>query len=398
MTSSIQFDEGTDGYKHGGYAPVKIGDVYNNRYQVLFKIGFGHFSTVWQCAIVDDPNAPHVALKIQKSSATYTAAALDEITLLQVVNDKCSHNADNRLCQLLDTFTIETENGEHHVMVFPLMGHSVLSLIRRYHHRGLSISIVKHIMRQVLTGLSVLHDQAGIIHTDLKPENILLATSPASRSGKPYTDCRNPVTDIEAADALKRDIVALARRKVCAHASSKRHDELVMGDFDVRIVDLGNACFIDRHFCDVIQTRQYRSPEVILGSEYGPSADIWSAGCCLFELLTGNVLFEPMEVGGGGCPKDEDHLALMFELFGRPEPTDIMGRHSKLFFNRRGQLKHIKTLKFISLTTMLTETYDMPTREAEEVAEVLSKMLAFNPSHRPTAAQLLEMEWFSEPQ
>ena len=47
----------------------------------------------------------------------------------------------------------------------------------------------------------------------------------------------------------------------------------------VKIADLGNACWVDRHFTSDIQTRQYRSPEVIIGSEYDCSADIWSFAC-----------------------------------------------------------------------------------------------------------------------
>lgn len=46
----------------------------------------------------------------------------------------------------------------------------------------------------------------------------------------------------------------------------------------VKIADLGNACWIDQHFTNDIQTRQYRSPEVILEAKYDTSTDIWSLG------------------------------------------------------------------------------------------------------------------------
>jgi serine/threonine protein kinase len=64
-------------------------------------------------------------------------------------------------------------------------------------------------------------------------------------------------------------------------------------NIQVKIADLGNACWVDHHFTSDIQTRQYRSPEVILGAKYNSSADIWSLGCMTFELLTGDYLFEP---------------------------------------------------------------------------------------------------------
>ena len=64
-------------------------------------------------------------------------------------------------------------------------------------------------------------------------------------------------------------------------------------DCKVKVVDLGNACWTFKHFTEDIQTRQYRSPEVIVGAKYHTSADMWSLGCIIFELLTGDLLFDP---------------------------------------------------------------------------------------------------------
>lgn len=74
----------------------------------------------------------------------------------------------------------------------------------------------------------------------------------------------------------------------------------------VKIADLGNACWVDKHFTDDIQTRQYRSPEVILGASYNTSADLWSLACICFELLTGDYLFDPKS--GQRYSKDEGTL------------------------------------------------------------------------------------------
>jgi serine/threonine-protein kinase SRPK3 len=78
-------------------------------------------------------------------------------------------------------------------------------------------------------------------------------------------------------------------------------------NIQVKIVDLGNGCWIDNHFSTEIQTRQYRSPEVIIGKCYMPNADVWSFACMLFELITGDFLFEPRS--GDNFDKDDDHLA-----------------------------------------------------------------------------------------
>ncbi|KAF4713041.1 SRSF protein kinase 2, partial [Perkinsus olseni] len=79
-----------------------------------------------------------------------------------------------------------------------------------------------------------------------------------------------------------------------------------------KIADLGNACWTHKHFSNDIQTRQYRSPEVIVGAGYDSSADIWSFACMIFELVTGDYLFDPKATED--YPRDEDHLALCMEL------------------------------------------------------------------------------------
>lgn len=84
-------------------------------------------------------------------------------------------------------------------------------------------------------------------------------------------------------------------------------------NFRIKIVDLGNACWTHHHFTSKIQTRQYRSPEVILGLHYDTSADIWSFACTIFEMLTGDFLFEPRK--GHNFGKNDDHFAQVKKLF-----------------------------------------------------------------------------------
>jgi serine/threonine-protein kinase SRPK3 len=88
------------------------------------------------------------------------------------------------------------------------------------------------------------------------------------------------------------------------------------------VVDFGNACWTHKHFTDDIQTRQYRSPEVILGAKYDTAADMWSLACVVFELVTGDFLFEPKS--GPSWDRDEDHVALMLELLGKM-PRKVRG-------------------------------------------------------------------------
>jgi serine/threonine-protein kinase SRPK3 len=93
-------------------------------------------------------------------------------------------------------------------------------------------------------------------------------------------------------------------------------------DFSLKYVDMGNACYIDNHFSDIIQTREYRSPEVIINADYDTSADIWSLACMIFELITGDYLFDPKK--GQKFKKNDDHLALICELIGECNNTKFL--------------------------------------------------------------------------
>ncbi|XP_076801436.1 SRSF protein kinase 3-like [Clavelina lepadiformis] len=162
----------------------------------------------------------------------------------------------------------------------------------------------------------------------------------------------------------------------------------------VKIADLGNACWVNKHFTEDIQTRQYRSIEVLLGSSYGTPADIWSTACMIFELVTGDYLFEPHS--GDDYSRDEDHIALIIELLGYlPKKFAASGQYSKEFFNKKGQLRHIHKLKMWPLREVLVEKYEWPLEDAEQFASFLLPMLEITPERRATAAECLKHPWLT---
>ncbi|RKP12820.1 SR protein kinase, partial [Piptocephalis cylindrospora] len=154
------------------YHPVHVGDKFKEeRYTILRKLGWGHFSTVWLAK--DHMKNRHVALKVVKSASHYTETALDEIKLLtKVVTANPDAPGRAHIVQLLDHFTHRGPHGSHVCMVFEVLGENLLSLIKRYRHRGIPEGLVRQITQQVLSGLHYLHTECGIIHTDLKPENV----------------------------------------------------------------------------------------------------------------------------------------------------------------------------------------------------------------------------------
>ncbi|XP_023279191.1 SRSF protein kinase 3-like isoform X2 [Seriola lalandi dorsalis] len=162
----------------------------------------------------------------------------------------------------------------------------------------------------------------------------------------------------------------------------------------VKIADLGNACWVHKHFTDDIQTRQYRSLEVLIGSGYSTPADIWSTACMAFELATGDYLFEPHS--GEDYSRDEDHIALIIELLGKvPRKLILAGKYSKEFFTKKGDLRHITKLKPWGLFDVLVEKYEWSKEEAQCFSSFLLPMLDLVPERRATAAQCLSHPWLT---
>ncbi|XP_051964973.1 SRSF protein kinase 1-like isoform X1 [Xyrauchen texanus] len=171
-------------------------------------------------------------------------------------------------------------------------------------------------------------------------------------------------------------------------------DPLNSDKIKVKIADLGNACWVHKHFTEDIQTRQYRSLEVLLGSGYSTPADLWSTACMAFELATGDYLFEPHS--GEDYSRDEDHIALIIELLGAvPRKLVLTGKYSKEFFTKKGDLKHITKLKPWGLLDVLMDKYEWPREQAENFTDFLLPMLELLPEKRATAADCLRHPWLA---
>lgn len=159
---------------------------------------------------------------------------------------------------------------------------------------------------------------------------------------------------------------------------------------------MGNGCWTHHHFTSQIQTRQYRSPETIVGYPYDTSADLWSFACMIFELLTGDFLFEPRK--GYYYDKDDDHLAQMIELLGpAPKNFSLAGKNSRRFFDRTGHLRKIRGLKYWPLKRVLMEKYRFVESEAVALSDFLMKVLDWYPEKRATAQEMLDHPWLTMP-
>mmetsp|Transcript_8482 Transcript_8482/g.10180 ORF Transcript_8482/g.10180 Transcript_8482/m.10180 type:complete len:623 (-) Transcript_8482:1512-3380(-) len=224
-----------DGYddEHYDYK-VKANEILNGRYEVKQRIGKGSFGQVVRA--YDRISMEDVAVKIIKSKKPFYRQAKTEIELLQELNAK---DPEDKwfIVRLRDTFV----HRKHQCLVFEMLSYNLYDLLRNTKFLGISLNLLKKFARQILKALYFLSkDEVNIIHCDLKPENILL---------------RHP----------KRSAI--------------------------KIIDFGSSCKSNKRLYAYIQSRFYRSPEVMLGRQYSVSIDMWSLGCILVEMHTGEPLF-----------------------------------------------------------------------------------------------------------
>ena len=174
---------------------------------------------------------------------------------------------------------------------------------------------------------------------------------------------------------------------------------LIDEDIDCKICDLGNGCWTHYHFVPKIQTRQYRAPEVILGIDYDASTDLWSYACMVFELITGDFLFNPRP--GQGYKKNDDHLALFMEMLGpMPKNMAMQGNMFDHYFQKNPStgkyiFRRIHDLKQVDLRRLLIYRYQIKPKESEMLADFLLKILKWHPKDRPTAQSMLSHPWLT---
>ncbi|KAK4241636.1 hypothetical protein C8A03DRAFT_12158 [Achaetomium macrosporum] len=267
-----QSDAPNFGYddERGDYTIVP-GDHLAYRYEIIDVLGKGSFGQVVRC--IDHKTGVLVAVKIIRNKKRFHQQALVEVNILQKLREWDPHNKHSMV-----NFTHSFYFRGHLCISTELLDMNLYEFIKSNAFRGFSLKMIRRFTKQMLSSLNLLK-QHKVIHCDLKPENILL---------------RHPL-----------------------------HTE-------IKVIDFGSSCFENEKVYTYIQSRFYRSPEVILGMTYGMPIDMWSLGCILAELYTGVPIF-PGE-------NEQEQLACIMEVFGPPEKHLIeKSTRKKLFFDSMGK-------------------------------------------------------------
>ena len=338
-----------------GHLQYELGENITPVYKILAPLGEGTFGRVLECW--DRKSRSYCAIKIIRNVQKYRDAAMIEIDVLKTVQKSDPEGKFN--CIKMPTWF---DYRGHICMVFEKCGLSLFDFLRKNHYKPFSSDLVQNYGRQLLRAVAFLHT-LRLVHTDLKPENILLRSSAYQRV---------PVS------------------------SGSKFTKRVPVDSTIRLIDFGSATFENQHHSTVVSTRHYRAPEVILGMGWSYPCDIWSVGCILLELLTGDALFQTHE--------NLEHLAMMEVVFGpiHSEVVKRADRHGQKFFKVDRRLnwpegaQSRESIRAVSKMRPLESI--VRTRlggmTARHFTDLMCKLLAFAPEDRITPTDALEHPFF----
>ncbi|ORC86293.1 putative serine/threonine protein kinase [Trypanosoma theileri] len=263
--SGQKYNDGFD--DRNGHYIAFTGEVINERYTVLGILGRGSFGTVLHC--FDEKHQEQVAVKVIRHGEYFYDQGLMEVSILEELS---KYPSLNRLVVSLRKVFLWKD---HLVLVFEMLSMNLFQLIHRTNYNGVSLNLTRKFAYQMVLILKHLEDHdPPVIHCDVKPENVVL---------------RHP----------KRSSISL--------------------------IDFGSACYScpAANLYKYVQSRFYRSVEVILELDYNTAIDRWSLACMLVELHTGVPLF---------AGRDEvDQLARIIAVLG-PLPDDMIERSPKRNF------------------------------------------------------------------
>ncbi|KAG2665359.1 hypothetical protein I3760_15G005400 [Carya illinoinensis] len=332
-----------------GYYGYRFGEILDGRYEVTAAHGKGVFSTVVRAKNLKAGNdeLEEVAIKIIRSNDTMYKAGLEELVILKKLVG--ADPDDKRHCV---RFISSFKYRNHLCLVFESLHMNLREVLKKFGRNiGLKLTAVRAYAKQLFIALKHLRN-CGVLHCDIKPDNMLVN---------------------EAKNMLK-------------------------------LCDFGNAMFAGKNeITPYLVSRFYRAPEIILGLPYDHPLDIWSVGCCLYELYTGKVLFPGAT--------NNDMLRLHMELKG-PFPKKMLrkGAFTNLHFDQDLNFHATeddpvtkKTIKRIILnvkpkdiSSIITGAPGEDPKMLANFKDLLEKNFVLDPDKRMTVSQALTHPFITE--
>jgi dual-specificity kinase len=319
----------------------------------------------------DQQDGREVAIKVIRDVKRYIENAKIEADILADIRRVDPHGACSRSAIMFDTFAYQ----RHFCLVLESLGVSLYDFLKKNNFRGFWMQDIQSFASQSLEALAFLQQRLQMTHTDLKPENILLESTAHHRPSH-----------------FPREEFWQAR-KSCKERHSSEY--LRPASAKIKLIDFGNATYANEHHSSIINTRQYRGPEVILELGWNERSDIWSMGCILMELYTGDLLF--------GTHENLEHLSLMERIL-EPCSTSLLASCSedvkKKYLRQssrsgRWQLNGLGT-KALSHVRSQLSLKELVVPHHVGFASFVSRMLTLDSSKRPWAAQALNESFLTK--
>jgi dual-specificity kinase len=316
----------------------KSADMIGTRYSVMEGPFEGGNGNVYICRDLETQET--VAIKAFTALPPQHAAGERESRALQRAN--ALDPAGDFFLRHFRTFTYL----RHFCLVLEPYGISLFKAQAARDFAPLPIPAIRSVMGRILRSVRLLHDH-GMIHTDIKLENILLPPG-----FDPFADFDRPPVR-------------------------------------VKLIDLEGVAFHSGPHKHLATTRYYRSPEILMGIKWGPSCDVWSLGYPLVELALGYSLFD--------VRNPVSHLFLIQQMIGRFPAwmTEETARAEVRSAFRDGRID-VEAVPPEDRTARVAESPITKILESRPVlCDLLLKMLRVDPGERPSAAEILEHDFFA---
>ena len=406
---------------------------FNNRYLCIKYLGRGTFCRVWLVYDIDDDN--FYAMKVQFPE--YYEDSQEELKINKIINNR---ERDSRLIKLMNNFVYIDKEGKHTCFIYELMGGTLFDILNAYEDEDIPMNLCKKIIKEIFLSLAELHS-LNIIHTDLKPENIMIKKKNENidkiiklleplglknmynnifienlpEDYSEYTKIKKKKVKKRVRERCYKKLAEIVAEKIRKHIyntheivdiTDKDVDDLVLGntaklkgfdidDLNLKIIDFGNAEFIGKTTQDEIMIRNYRPPENIMNEYYDEKADIWSVGCIIYEIFTGDYLFE-VNKNQKSIEKDREHLHQMYEILGKiPRNMALDCDFTEDLFDNKGRILKHKNCEYTSIEEILKNDFEYDDLNAKNIDIFLRKVFAYDLKERYSALEAANDIWIN---
>lgn len=297
-----------------------IGEVINNKFFLLYKIGYGSFSSVWLTYDISDDN--FYAMKIQTPN-DYDEG-IQELKIYDMIQKICKENES--LMTIKQYFIMVKDEKKYVCMLMDLMAGTLYDVIKTdKYNNGLPSESVKKVETQLMDAIKILHN-FDIIHTDIKPENILVYGI-----NKKYQKIIDKFKKLNLKEKFDENLTTLKEKynlknkrqkekfkkvkylillelnkhiheiidfnEILSDRTSDLFTEDQINNIKIKLADFGSILYESQlkkeNWYPEITTRYYRDPRVILGLPYDKTVDIFSAKCTLHEVEYAKIKYNP---------------------------------------------------------------------------------------------------------